>query len=159
MDNILKAFNFETVIFYCKKMEVSYSQGQNLRIDWESNDLPNAFKYFKLHAKFMFGGPSLTKSEKVKCNNLGIWAGEISRQIISTWTLEANDKSLKAITLAFRTTANHAQTRLRTLQVEVQSKIMVKSLNRAPVRSAYWKTIFFISHPKHMLWVLKRTVS
>ena len=28
-----------------------------------------------------------------------------------------------------------------------------------PDKSAYWKSIFFISHPKHMLWVLKRTVS
>ena len=26
-------------------------------------------------------------------------------------------------------------------------------------KSVYWKTIFFISQPKHMLWVLKRTVS
>ena len=33
-----------------------------------------------------------------------------------------------------------------------------KSQTRAPDKSAYWKTIFFISHPKHMLWVLKRTV-
>ena len=30
---------------------------------------------------------------------------------------------------------------------------------RPPDKSVYWKTIFFISHPKHMLWVLKRTVS
>ena len=30
---------------------------------------------------------------------------------------------------------------------------------RPPDKSAYWKIIFFISHPKHMLWVLKRTVS
>ena len=26
-------------------------------------------------------------------------------------------------------------------------------------KSACWKTIFFISHPKHTLWVVKRTVS
>ena len=25
---------------------------------------------------------------------------------------------------------------------------------RPPDKSAYWKIIFFISHPKHMLWVL-----
>ena len=31
--------------------------------------------------------------------------------------------------------------------------------DRPPDKSAYWKIIFFISHPKHMLWVLKRTVS
>ena len=30
---------------------------------------------------------------------------------------------------------------------------------RPPDKSVYWKTIFFISHPKHILWVLKRTVS
>ena len=30
---------------------------------------------------------------------------------------------------------------------------------RAPDKSVYQKTIFFISYPKHMLWVLKRTVS
>ena len=28
-----------------------------------------------------------------------------------------------------------------------------------PGKSVYWKNIFFISHPKHMLWVLKRSVS
>ena len=30
---------------------------------------------------------------------------------------------------------------------------------RPPDKSAYWKPISFISHPKHMLWVLKRTIS
>ena len=30
---------------------------------------------------------------------------------------------------------------------------------RAPDKNAYWKSTFFISHPKHMLWVLKRTFS
>ena len=30
---------------------------------------------------------------------------------------------------------------------------------RPPDKSVIWKIIFFISHPKHMLWVLKRTVS
>ena len=30
---------------------------------------------------------------------------------------------------------------------------------RPPDKSAYWKIIFFVSRPNHMLWVLKRTVS
>ena len=30
---------------------------------------------------------------------------------------------------------------------------------RPPDKSVYWKFIFSISHLKHMLWVLKRTVS
>ena len=29
---------------------------------------------------------------------------------------------------------------------------------RPPDKSAYWKTIFFTSHPKNMLWVLKTNV-
>ena len=38
------------------------------------------------------------------------------------------------------------------LQIDIEK-------TRPPDKSAYWKTIFFISHPKHMLRVLKRTVS
>ena len=34
-----------------------------------------------------------------------------------------------------------------------------ESVDWPPDKSAYSKTIFFISHAKHMLWVLKRTVS
>ena len=33
------------------------------------------------------------------------------------------------------------------------------SIARPPDKSVYQKIIFLISHPKHMLWVLKRTVS
>ena len=73
-------------------MEIYSSQGQNPRMDWESEDLPNAFKSFKSHAKFMFGGPLQTKTEEVKCNYLMIWAREKGRQIFSTWKLEDNDK-------------------------------------------------------------------
>ena len=29
---------------------------------------------------------------------------------------------------------------------------------RVPDKSAYWKTIFLISHSKHLLWALKRAV-
>ena len=31
--------------------------------------------------------------------------------------------------------------------------------SRPSDKSVYWKIIFFISHPKHRLWVLKRTIS
>ena len=39
------------------------------------------------------------------------------------------------------------------------SKLVAMMFSRPPDKSGYWKFIFFISHPKHMLWVLKRTVS
>ena len=37
-------------------------------------------------------------------------------------------------------------------------KLKSKSNARPPDKSAYWKIIFFISHPKHLLWVLKTHV-
>ena len=39
------------------------------------------------------------------------------------------------------------------------SLIIIEDFDRAPDKSAYLKTFFFISHPKYMLLVLKRTVS
>ena len=40
--------------------------------------------------------------------------------------------------------------------VEQGSHRLEKYLNidRPPDKSAYWKIIIFITHPKHMLWVL-----
>ena len=67
-------------------------QEQTPRMDWESRDLPNAFKAFKEHAEFMFGGPLKSKTEEVQCNYLMLWVGEKGRQIFSTWTLDANEK-------------------------------------------------------------------
>ena len=37
--------------------------------------------------------------------------------------------------------------------------LILNNIDRPPDTSASWKSVFFISHPKHMLWVLKRTVS
>ena len=58
-------------------------------MDWESKDLPNAFKS---HAKFMFGGPLQTKTERSNATFLIIWAGEKGRHIFYTWNLEDTNK-------------------------------------------------------------------
>ena len=104
-------------------MEVYSSQGQNPRMDWESKDLPNAFKSFKSHAEFMFGGPLQTKTEEVKCNYLMIWAGEKGRQIFSTWNLQDDDKK-KLESYLLYSVRELLQTSLKpdicTLQAEVQ---------------------------------------
>ena len=36
--------------------------------------------------------------------------------------------------------------------------ICIQTVKSGLHKSVYWKIIFFISHPKHMLWVLKRHV-
>ena len=38
-------------------------------------------------------------------------------------------------------------------------KVEANKTARPPDKSVYWNIIFFISHPKHMVWVLERTVS
>ena len=43
--------------------------------------------------------------------------------------------------------------------VHADSWLIFAMLPRHLVKSVYQKTIFLISQPKHMLWVLKRTVS
>ena len=42
---------------------------------------------------------------------------------------------------------------------KLQLYFPLKPICRPPDKNAYWKTIFIISQPKHLLWVLKRTVS
>ena len=61
-------------------------------MDWESQDLPSAFKRFKEHANFMFGGPLSKKSEEAHCNYLMLWIGEKGRQIFSTWNFSDEEK-------------------------------------------------------------------
>jgi hypothetical protein len=64
-------------------------------MDWSSNDLPSAWKSFKRHIEFMFGGPLHSKSEEQKCNYLMIWIGEKGRDIYQTWILaEGEEKKL-----------------------------------------------------------------
>ena len=60
-------------------------------MDWSSNDLPSAWKSFKRHVEFMFGGPLESKSEEQKCNYLMIWIGEQGRDVHQTWNLSSDD--------------------------------------------------------------------
>lgn len=68
------------------------NNGQNPKMDWQARDLATAFKRFKEHSEFMFGGPLEKKSEEVKCNYLMLWAGEKGREIFSTWDVSADAK-------------------------------------------------------------------
>ena len=67
------------------------------RMDWDAKDLPLAFKSFKEHFNFMFGGPLKSKSEEEKCNYVMLWAGEKGRNIYSTWTLTNEERKQLAI--------------------------------------------------------------
>lgn len=65
-------------------------------MDWDSTNLPEAWRRFKQHAELMFTGPLREKEEADKCSYLLLWIGEKGRDVYNTWTLTGDDaKKLK----------------------------------------------------------------
>ena len=66
-------------------------------MDWDSINLPVAWRKFKLHVELMFKGPFKKRTEEEKCSYLLLWVGEKGRDIYYTWILtEAEAKVLKS---------------------------------------------------------------
>ncbi|XP_045182664.2 uncharacterized protein K02A2.6-like [Mercenaria mercenaria] len=74
-------------------MDSNNLSSQTPKMNWETKDLPSAFKAFKTHAEFMFGGPLKKKSEAEKCNYLMLWSGDHGRQLYSTWKISDEEKN------------------------------------------------------------------
>ncbi|MCG7879449.1 MAG: RNase H-like domain-containing protein, partial [Candidatus Thiodiazotropha endolucinida] len=62
------------------------------RMDWESSNLPEAWKKFQQHVELVFNGPLKAKTEEVKCTYLLLWVGEKGRDIYNTWVMDDDDK-------------------------------------------------------------------
>ena len=60
-------------------------------MNWDSPNLPEAWRRFKQHAELMFSGPLRGKTEEEKCSYLLLWIGEKGRDVYNTWTLGADD--------------------------------------------------------------------
>jgi len=61
------------------------------KMDWESANLPEAWRRFRQHAELIFSGPLREKREQDKCSYLLLWIGEKGRDIFNTWTLTDED--------------------------------------------------------------------
>ncbi|KAK7877179.1 hypothetical protein WMY93_032102 [Mugilogobius chulae] len=61
------------------------------RMDWDSANLPEAWRRFKQQAELMFSGPLREKEEPDKCSYLLLWIGEKGRDVYDTWTLTADE--------------------------------------------------------------------
>ena len=55
-------------------------------MDWASGDLPNAWKTFKQHCEFTFGGPLKQKVKKKRATFLMLWVGDKGRDIIQLYS-------------------------------------------------------------------------
>lgn len=74
------------------------------RMDWESTNLPDAWRKFRQHVELMLSGPLLAKTEPVKCSYLLLWIGEKGRDVFNTWTLTEDErKELKTYYDRFET--------------------------------------------------------
>lgn len=62
------------------------------RMDWHSSDAPQAFKKFKALCELYFSGPLEGKSEAEQISYLLIWSGEEGIELVSTWSLSAEEK-------------------------------------------------------------------
>jgi hypothetical protein len=54
-------------------------------INWDSTNLPDKWQKFEEHAKLIFNGPLLEKSEEQKVSYLLIWVGSRGREVRQTW--------------------------------------------------------------------------
>ena len=64
------------------------------KMDWDSSNLPDAWKKFRQHVELMFSGPLSAKGEEVKCSYLLLWIGEKGRDVYNTWTLTADERKV-----------------------------------------------------------------
>ena len=63
-------------------------------MDWESGNIPEAWKKIKQHLQLIFKAPRKGKSEEEKCVYLLLWVWENGRDVYSAWesTVSADDK-------------------------------------------------------------------
>ncbi|KAK9539545.1 hypothetical protein VZT92_004644 [Zoarces viviparus] len=64
------------------------------RMDWDSSNLPDAWREFRQHVELMFSGPLRAKEEEEKCSYLLLWIGEKGRDVYNTWTLTADERKV-----------------------------------------------------------------
>lgn len=60
-------------------------------MNWESSNLPDAWRKFRQHAELMFAGPLKKRGEDEKCSYLLLWIGEKGRDIFNTWALTTDE--------------------------------------------------------------------
>ncbi|KAK7933266.1 hypothetical protein WMY93_004162 [Mugilogobius chulae] len=63
-------------------------------MDWDSSNLPDAWRRFKQHVELMFSGPLKERSEEQKCSFLLLWIGDKGRDISNTWQLTEDEAKL-----------------------------------------------------------------
>ncbi|XP_014667306.1 PREDICTED: uncharacterized protein LOC106808905, partial [Priapulus caudatus] len=62
------------------------------KMEWDSSNLPEAFKRFKQHIQLVFDGPLTDKDEAVKCKYFMLWIGDRGREIYNTWSVSEDDE-------------------------------------------------------------------
>ena len=66
-------------------------------MDWDSGNIPEAWKKFKQHLELMFKGPLKSKSEPEKCAYLLLWIGEKGRDVYNAWESTVSEEEKKKL--------------------------------------------------------------
>ena len=64
-------------------------------LNWESPDLPNAFRSFRQFCNLIFEGPYSARSEREKVTFLLLWIGRHRIDLYNSWTWNSPDDKHK----------------------------------------------------------------
>ena len=81
------------------------------KMDWDSADLPTAFRAFKQFCTLIFAGPFGEKTDEEKATYILIWVGQEGLKMFNSWNLSiADSKSLNAYGNILKGTFGRRQT-------------------------------------------------
>lgn len=81
------------------------------KMDWDSTNLPEAWKKFQQHVQLIFDGPLKDKDEEIKCKYLLLWVGDKGRDVFNTWP-ELSAEQAKTLNVYFNKFKSYVQPKL-----------------------------------------------
>ena len=89
-----------------------------LKMDWDSTNLPEAWKKIQQHVDLIFPGPLVVKEEPKMCKCLLLWIGDKGRDVFNTWEISTEDaKKLQPFYDRFKPYLQPKLNRVRPLQI------------------------------------------
>lgn len=79
-------------------------------MDWESTNLPEAWRKLQQHSQMIFGGTLNSKKEEEQCSCLLLWVGDKGRNILNPLNISADGS--KKLDSFYEHLKNHVQPKL-----------------------------------------------
>ena len=94
----------------CQHFKMDLTGIPTPKMDWDSTNLPEAWKKFQ-HVQLIFDGPLKDKDEEIKCKYLLLWVGDKGRDVFNTWP-ELSAEQAKTLNVYFNKFKSYVQPKL-----------------------------------------------